>query len=119
MNQDQTRLPIDPEQPPLPGLEGAAQPPLMARVRDELPEWPLRPFVVEVEVGPDQLSMGPNQQSLSDVEPEAVQLSMLPDPPPWEMPEEGPVTPTPSGRTGRLSKRRNKRGISPGQRSLF
>lgn len=112
MSQDQTRLPIDPEQPPLPGIEGAAQPPLMARVRDELPEWPLRPF----EVGRDQLTLGPNQQSLSDVEPEPVQLSMLPDPPPWEMGEEPP---TPPVRAGRLGRRRIKRGISPGQRSLF
>lgn len=91
-----------------PNVDGPAQIPLLVAVRDELPDWPLR-------VNPDQLSFGARQGSIEEVEPAAVQLSMLPPPPIWEE-EISPRRPAPSGR---LARRRSKRGISPGQQSLF
>ena len=126
MNEDQTALPLGSIQSPIPGLEDAGrsprkksssradqgvQRPLMVEARDELPQWPLRPHTV----GDDQLSFGPNQEPLAELEPEAVQLSLLPEPAPWEAPESEP----PVSRKGRLAKRRARQKISPGQRSLF
>lgn len=99
------------EQPPLPGLEDAAvQLPLAAPVRETLPDWPLGPHPPS----PAQLQFGPNQMVFSEVEPDPQQLSLLPDPPPWELPDH----PRPAGSTRRRSRHRPPR-ISPGQRSLF
>lgn len=128
MSEEQIAFPLAPEQAPLPGLEDVgrkprrrdsndrnelpSQIPLMvaARSEDELPEWPLHP------VSPDQLTFGANQDSLPEAEEQPVQLSLLPDPPPWETPESDE---TPKRTTGRLARKRARRGISPGQRSLF
>ena len=128
MSEEQTALPIDPVQAPIPGLEdagrkphrrpatdknqAASQIPLMVAARDEeeLPEWPLHP------VSPDQLSFGANQDTLPEAEEQPTQLSLLPEPPPWETPE----APDPPKRpSGRLARKRARRGITPGQGSLF
>jgi hypothetical protein len=64
--------------------------------------------------GAGQLTFGSDQQILPEPEPAARQLALLPDPPPWEADPE----PHPEGATSsRLSKRRIKRRISPGQPS--
>lgn len=95
------------EQPHLPGIPKANPPiqsPLVAEVSDK------------TEPIPGQLIFGPNQGSFEEVAPQPVQLSMLDEPPPWEAPEEPPPQPR---RQGRLHKRRSRRGITPGQTSLF
>jgi hypothetical protein len=127
VTEEQIALPIDAVQERLPGLEdsggkpqretrrmndGPSQIPLMVPARDELPEWPLHPHPVS----PDQLSFGANQDVLPEAEEQPAQLSLLPDPPPWETPEPEKQAQT---TTGRLARRRAKRGISPGQQSLF
>lgn len=63
----------------------------------------------------DQLTLESEQGVLRELDPMPRQLGLLPDPPPWEA--EGPEPSVPS--KSRLSKRRQKLGISPGQASLF
>ncbi|MGH2773014.1 MAG: hypothetical protein ACRDIU_07765 [Actinomycetota bacterium] len=63
-----------------------------------------------------QLSFGPAQQELSPQQAPARQLALLPDPPLWEMDPGPPPAPV---RAGRLDRKRRRRGISPGQQSLF
>jgi hypothetical protein len=127
LSEEQTALPLGPIQSSIPGLEdagrkprrrapeanqGPLQNPLMVAARDEddLPEWPLHP------VSPDQLTLETNQDPLPEAEEQPVQLSLLPDPALWETPEaDDPPKPT----KGRLARKRARRGISPGQRSLF
>lgn len=60
--------------------DSPSQIPLMVPVH-ELSEWPLRP-----KPGPGQLSFGPIQMELSDAAPEAVQMSLIGDPQPWDQP---------------------------------
>lgn len=55
-----------------------AQIPLMVAVH-ELGQWPLRPAP-----GPGQLTLGPNQMELAQLNPEPIQLTLFDDPPPWE-----------------------------------
>jgi hypothetical protein len=66
--------------------------------------------------GRGQLTFEIDQQTLKELEPGPRQLALIPDPPPWEADPEPKL-----GRdTGaRLSRRRTKLGISPGQASLF
>jgi hypothetical protein len=105
--QPRVRLPgIDPEQQPLPGLKPTRiaepiQSPLMAEVSEEVPEGQMRIYG--------------DQPPLSPRDPEPTQLALLPDPPPWEMPDE-PRAKVPKGR---LSKKRSRAGITPGQTKLF
>lgn len=70
------------DQEPLPGL-AYLQTPLMAAVHD-LQEWPVRPLPLPAHPGTGQLSFGPNQLELSDVEPEPIQMSLIGDAQPWE-----------------------------------
>lgn len=101
--------PFDPgEQTRLEGMgEVWIQPPIMQVVTTQPP--PARP-------GPGQLTFGPNQQVLEPQAEQPTQMSMLPDPQPWELSDD-PVRP--GGPRGRLGRRRSKAGISPGQTSLF
>ncbi|MGH9197273.1 MAG: hypothetical protein ACRD1T_16230, partial [Acidimicrobiia bacterium] len=102
---------------PLVRRDSPAQVPLMVPVRDEDAEWRMRPHVEEdlAELPPGQLRLDQNQMELDDAEPEAVQLALFPEPPPWEA---APEEPRPT-RSGRLSRKRSRLGITPGQRSLF
>lgn len=100
-------IPPEEEQPHLPGIPKGKLPiqsPLVSEVSES------------AEPIPGQLVFGPNQRSLEEVAPEPVQLSMLDEPPPWESSEEPPPQPR---NKGRLRKRRTRRGITPGQTSLF
>lgn len=66
--------------------------------------------------GAGQLSLESHQQILKELEPAPQQLPLLPDPAPWEAdqePQRGPAA------SSRLSRRRSKLGITPGQTSLF
>jgi hypothetical protein len=113
------------EQAHIPGLERAgtkvrgrhplvrngspSQLPLMMPVRDETDDRVVHHI-------PGQLSLhGPNQMELVKASPGPVQLALLPEPPPWELPDE----PAPARRPGRLKRSRSKSKISPGQTSLF
>lgn len=107
--------PLEGEQQSLPGTEHLAprQPPLMAAVTEEVEAtWPLRP----ARPGPGQLNLTSEQMELEQVEPQPVQLQLLDEPPPWETPQ---VSPAPKDKTGRLAKKRSRKGITPGQASLF
>ncbi|MGI8427353.1 MAG: hypothetical protein ACR2FO_08580 [Actinomycetota bacterium] len=68
-----------------------------------------------VSVPADQLCFGPQQEVLSEAEPQPQQLPLLPDPQPWEL-EAAPGIPHSSGRKARKHARE---GTSPGQTSLF
>lgn len=100
---------------PLIRRDSPAQLPLMMPVRqapaesdplDELP--PVQPLA-------GQLSLEANQLEISDYGPEPMQLSLLDDPQPWESSEPARG----SARTGRLARRRARKGIAPGQMPLF
>lgn len=110
-------------QDPLPGLPEAggraahhrqgAQPrpgqiPLMVPVTEDLPEWGLRPSP-----GAGQLSLGPNQLDLSDIEAPPTQLSFLGDPMPWETP------PARKSRRPRSKSGTKQKRVPPGQETLF
>lgn len=97
-------------QRPLLRRDSPAQVPLLVPVRDELPEWPMRP------TGLDQLRLDHNQLEITDAEPDPIQLMLFPEPPPWESGSEEHQA---SARSGRLSRKRSRLGITPGQRSLF
>lgn len=113
------------EQVPLPGLANAgtrlngkrpllrrdnpAQVPLLAPVRDQLPEWPMRPAT-------SQLRLDQNQLEITDAHPDPIQLMLFPEPPLWEAGAEESRRP---GTPGRLSRKRSRLGITPGQGSLF
>lgn len=111
---DQALLPLPGygEQNSLPGLGigGYRQPPLMSLMNDE-PTPPGPPVL------PGQLVLGaPEQPELTEASPPPVQLSLLPDPPPWEL-DPGPAPAALKG--GRLSRRRARTGVTPGQTQLF
>jgi hypothetical protein len=67
------------EQVELPGIEPTLW--LVALLDDGPAEAP-----EVVQPGGDQLLLGPNQMLLSEAEPDPRQLSLLPDPPPWDRP---------------------------------
>jgi hypothetical protein len=137
VSEEQAATPLfGPDQAPIPGLETPArkgrrpdrdaptQPPLMSPVSEDLPTWPLSPYdsashvspEAPPSVGPDQLSFDANQISLDEVEPGPEQLLLLPEPPVWEEPATPPQR---EAVNGRLARRRSRRGITPGQQSLF
>lgn len=97
---------------PLMRRDSPAQLPLMVPVTSRDPDWsPTRPPSL---VG--QLTLGPQQLTLEETRPSPQQLALLPEPPPWEMPDTAPSI---RSAKGRLSRRRSRSGISPGQTSLF
>jgi len=64
---------------------------------------------------PGQLSLGDEQIQLRPIEPSPVQLGMLPEPAPWELPD-------PDGTKkvkGKSSPRRGRPAVIPGQVALF
>ena len=64
---------------------------------------------------PGQLRLGDEQIQLQPVEPTPVQLGMLPEPPPWDLPD-------PQGRkkvNETSSTRPSRRAVIPGQVTLF
>jgi len=67
-----------------------------------------------VSVPADQLCFGPQQEVLSQAEPQPQQLPLLPDPQPWEF-EATAAAPPPD----RKAPKRATDGISPSQTSLF
>ena len=98
--------------PPLMRRDSPAQLPLMVPVSDRDPDWsPTKPPTIH-----GQLTLGPQQMTLDENQPGPQQLALLPDPPPWEMPDKAPAI---KPQKGRLSRRRNRSGISPGQTSFF
>ena len=101
------------EQTSLPGLPEISlrQRPLLFLLGEELPESP-RPSYI-----PGQMVLGgPEQPELAELPLSAVQLSLLPDPPLWEL---DPGPPPAVLRGGRLSRRRARSGITAGQQGLF
>ena len=113
------------EQDRIPGLERAgtkvrgkrpiirrdspSQLPLMMPVGDETEREVVRPI-------PGQLSLhGADQLELEKPPTVPVQLALLPEPPPWELPDEPVATRKPA----RLNRKRSKSKVSPGQSSLF
>ena len=58
---------------------------------------------------PGQLCLGPSQLLLADADPEPLQPSLLPEPPPWEVAEHSP----PRRFEGRLNRTAAARGASP------
>lgn len=97
---------------PLMRRDSPAQLPLLVPVTDRDPDWsPTRPPAIH-----GQLTLGPQQMTLDENHPVPQQLALLPEPPPWEMPDNAPAT---KSQKGRLSRRRNRSGISPGQTSFF
>jgi len=115
MNQALLPIPGYADQRTLPGLDVAGQrlayrqPPLMSLVDDD-PRPPLLPVI------PGQMVLGgPEQRELTEVPLPAIQMSLLPDPPLWEL-DPGPP---PAVLRGRLSRRRSRSGITAGQQSLF
>jgi hypothetical protein len=66
--------------------------------------------------GAGQLSLESHQQMLKELKPAPQQLPLLPDPAPWEVDPE-PQRGMPA--SSRLSRRRTKLGITPGQTTLF
>ncbi len=81
-------------------------------------EAPREPDVEESFKGTEagQLSLESHQQILKELEPAPQQLPLLPDPAPWEADPE-PQRGVPA--SSRLSRRRTKLGITPGQTTLF
>ena len=74
----------------------------------------------------DQLSFGPNQQQLTEVEPIPLQMSLLPDPAPWELDpgpppgrREGAAQGPGGAEPGRGGAEDPSLTISEGQESLF
>lgn len=64
---------------------------------------------------PGQLSLGDEQTELQPIEPSPVQLGMLPEPAPWELPD-------PDGAKkikGRSPAHKSRRAVMPGQVALF
>lgn len=88
-----------------PGDTGPSQIPLMVPVRDLDGSPP----------GHSQLVLDSDQMELSAMEPEPAQLSMLAEPPVWEL--EAPKAPR--TRKGRLQRKRAREGVPPGQTQLF
>lgn len=113
------------EQARIPGLERAgtkvrgkrpiirrdspSQLPLMVPIPDEIEPEVVPPI-------PGQLSLnGADQLELEKTSSAPVQLALLPEPPPWELPDE----PVPARKLGRPKASRSKSKITPGQTSLF
>lgn len=115
MNQALLPIPGYGEQASLPGLDIAGpprllyrQPPLMSLLGDE----PAEPLVIRGQM----ILGGPEQPELAELPVPAMQLSLLPDPPLWEL---DPGPPPAVLRRGRLSRRRARSGTTAGQQSLF
>lgn len=70
---------------------------------------------LEEEPNLNQLSLGPNQEVLWNLEPEPKQLALLFDPFPWET---DPCCPRPYGR-GHPAKDPQRVAVTPGQISFF
>lgn len=64
---------------------------------------------------PGQLRLGDKQTELRPIEPSPVQLGMLPEPPPWELPDPDGVRKV----KGRSRARSSRPAIIPGQVALF
>jgi hypothetical protein len=85
------------EQISFPGIPPCAPPRPSARLEDEPP--PERAVISQC---PGQLCLGPSQLLLADADPEPLQPSLLPEPPPWEVGER-PSTRRLEGRLGRTA----------------
>ena len=68
-----------------------------------------------VTLTPGQLSLGDEQTELQPIEPSPVQLGMLPEPAPWELPDPDGVKAV----KGKSPARRNQSAVIPGQAALF
>jgi hypothetical protein len=92
------------EQISFPGVPRCAPPQTSPQPEDEPP--PERASMVQC---PGQLCLGPSQLLLADADPEPLQPSLLPEPPPWEVAEHSP----PRRFEGRLNRTAAARGASP------
>ncbi|HWD72898.1 MAG TPA: hypothetical protein VG779_10250 [Actinomycetota bacterium] len=82
MSESASLLLFGDEQISFPGIPRCAPPPPAPQLEDEPP-----PSRAGTSHCPGQLCLGPSQLLLVDADPEPLQPSLLPEPPPWEVVE--------------------------------